>query len=397
MAQLLQPVRRLGRRGRAVVALAGLATFFVSLDGSALVLALPAIGRDFHASVPALTDMGAVLQAGVLAGLPLGVLADRTGRRRLLIGAVVGFSIVNVGSAFAPSLPVLTLLRMLAACLETAAGAAAIALVIEEVPPDVRAVAVSALTIAAGAGAGLTTVLWPLVAPNWRVLYLVGGFGLAGAAVLAWRLRESRAWQAAPRDQLALRVLLSAPWRRRLLVAVAVSGLAAVFYEPAGLLVVLFGSRLGMTPTLLSAVIVVSGALSLPAFPIGARLSDRWGRRLLAPGLQLATAAFGALTFVGTTQTYWVGNVVWSVLASASAPVVAAWYGELFPTRARATSETVSAVAGAVGGALGLQLVGRLTVAAGFGPSLMVGALLAGGGALLLLLLPETRNEPLPQ
>jgi MFS family permease len=147
----------------------------------------------------------------------------------------------------------------------------------------------------------------------------------------------------------------------------------------------------------LSAVIVVSGALSLPAFPIGARLSDRWGRRLLAPGLLLATAAFGALTFVGTTQAYWVGNVVWSVLASASAPVVAAWYGELFPTRARATSETVSAVAGAVGGALGLQLVGHLTGAAGFGPSLMVGAVLAGGGALLLLLLPETRNEPLPQ
>jgi MFS transporter, DHA1 family, inner membrane transport protein len=397
MSELLRPIRRLGRRGGAVVALAGMASFFVSLDSSALVLALPAIGRDFHASVPALTDMGAVLQAGVLAGFPLGMLADRTGRRRLLIGAVIGFSIVNVGSALAPNLLALTLLRMVAVCLETAAAATAVALVVEEVPADVRAVAISALTIAAGAGTGLTTVLWPLLTPNWRVLYLIGGFGLVGAAVLAWRLRESRAWQAARTDQLALRVLLAAPWRKRLLIALAVSGLAAVFYQPAGLLVVLYGSRVGLSPALLSAVIVVSGALSLPAFPIGARLSDRFGRRLLAPGLLLATAVFGAVTFGGTTSAYWVGNVVWSVLASASAPVVAAWYGELFPTRARATSETAAAVAGAIGGVAGLQLVGHLTGRAGLGPSLMLGAVLAGGGALLLLLLPETRNEPLPQ
>jgi MFS family permease len=286
---------------------------------------------------------------------------------------------------------------MVAVCLETSAGAAAVALVVEEVPPGVRAVAVSALTIAGGAGTGLTTVLWPLLTPNWRALYLLGGLGLVGAAVLAWRLRESRAWQAARTDQLPFRVLLAAPWRRRLLIAIAASALATVFYEPAGLLVVLFGSRLGLTPTALSAVIVVSGVLSLPAFPIGAQLSDRWGRRLLAPGLLLATAGFGAFTFVGTITGYWAGNVAWSVVASASAPVVAAWYGELFPTRARATSETVTAVAGALGGIVGLQFVGHVTARAGFGPGLMLAAVLAGGGALLLLLLPETRSEPLPQ
>ena len=40
----------------------------------------------------------------------------------------------------------------------------------------------------------------------------------------------------------------------------------------------------------------------------------------------------------GTTALYWVGNVLWSVLASASVPVIGAWTGELFPTQSDAES-----------------------------------------------------------
>jgi MFS family permease len=194
-----------------------------------------------------------------------------------------------------------------------------------------------------------------------------------------------------------LRLLLLPPWRRRLALVAAAAALGAIFFSPAGLLVALFGSReLRLSPASISAVVVVSGLISAPAFLLGGPASDRWGRRSLAVGLTAATALAAATTFAGGTALYWSGNVVWSFLASASVPVLGAWYGELFPTRARATSEAAIAVAAAVGGIAGLQLVGAGQPRLGLGPSLLGAALPALAAAALLALLPETGGEPLP-
>jgi predicted MFS family arabinose efflux permease len=382
------------------LALAGLASLLVSFDSAVLVLALPAIAADFGAPVVELSRLGSALSLGTIAALPVAMQADRVGRRRLLILAVAGFSIANLFSAASPSLVWLAASRVVAVCFETVAGSVATALVIEEVAPDQRGLAVAAITVAAGAGAGLTTVLYPLVAPHWRVLYVAGGGGLAGAAVLAALLRESRAWTAstasAGSPRLPLRVLLEPRWRTRLAVVAGWSALGALLYVPAGLLSALYGSRvLGLSPTAISAVTAVSGIASIPAFVIGGRLSDRWGRRRLGAGLGLLTAISTAATFGGSRAAYWTGSVLWSVLASAGVPVLGAWYGELFPTRARATSESVGSVAGALGGAAGFQLVALLQPVLGLGPSLAATAAGALVSALLLLLLPETRGDPL--
>jgi MFS family permease len=382
------------------LALAGLASLLVSLDSAVLVLALPAIANDFHTPVAELSRLGSALSLGTIAALPIAMQADRVGRRRLLVLAVAGFSLANLFSAASPSVVWLAASRVVAVCFETVAGGVATALVIEEVEPDQRGLAVAAITVAAGAGAGLTTVLYPLVAPHWRVLYLAGGAGLAGAGVLAVLLRESRAWAAstaaAGAPRMPLSVLLERRWRGRLAVVAAWSALGALLYEPAGLLSALFGSRaLGLGPTAISAVMVVAGLASVPAFLVGGRLSDRWGRRRLGVALGLLTAVATAATFAGSRAAYWTGNVLWSVLASAGVPVFGAWYGELFPTRARATSESVGSVAGALGGAAGFQLVAALQPVMGLGPSLAATATAAAVSALLLLLLPETRGEAL--
>lgn len=385
-----------------MLALAGLATFLASFDTAVIVLALPAIADDFRTSPPALTRLGSVLALGAIAGLPLAMQADRVGRRRLLVLSVAAFSLTNVVSAWSPSLSWLAATRVVAVCFETVAGGVATALVIEEVAPHLRALAVATITVTAGAGTGLTTLLYPILAPNWRALYLLGGAGLVGAGVLAVLLRESSAWTAAaaatgpPRRALPIRVLLGPPWRRRLLVATAAAALGALLYEPASLLFALFGSRsLRLSPTAISAVVFVSGLASLPAFVVGGRLSDRLGRRAPAAGLTVLTAGFTAAAFSGGSAAFWVGNVLWSVLASASVPILGAWYGELFPTRARATSEAVGAVAGAIGGATGFQLVGLLEPRLGLGLSLAAPAAAALLAAVLLLLLPETRGAPL--
>lgn len=381
-----------------VLVLAGMATFFVSFDGSVLVLALPAIAADFKASIPALTDLGSALALGTLAALPLAMQADRLGRRRLLALAVAGFSTANLASAAAPGLVWLAVVRAISVAFETVAAGVATALVVEEVKPGRRGLAVAGITIAGGAGVGLTTILYPLVAPNWRLLYGLGGTGLVAAAALAVWLPESRLWAAARPERLPLAVLWRPPWRRRLLVFTGSAALGAILYEPAGLLVALFGSRqLMLDPAEISAVVVASGLASVPAFLLGGRISDRVGRKTPGIILSFVTAIFTAVAFAGGRTAYWAGNILWSFFASASVPIFGAWAGELFPTRARATSESCGAVAAALGGVLGLQLVGFVQSRIGLGPGLVLASAGAVVGAAVLVMLPETRAEPLPE
>ncbi|MDQ6773170.1 MAG: MFS transporter, partial [Candidatus Dormibacteraeota bacterium] len=284
-----------------------------------------------------------------------------------------------------------------AAGLEAAAVVIATAMVVEESPAAWRALAVAGLTVAAGAGVAVTTLAYPLLAPRWRILYLAGGAGLVAAALLWGRLPESRLWAAVAPDRLPVRLLLRPPWSRRLAVVAASGALGAILFQPAGLLVALFGSRvLGFAPTEISAVFVAAGVASIPAFLVGGRLADRLGRRRLGVGLAAATALLAALTFAGGADFFWAGNVAWSVLASAAAPIAGAWYAELFPTRARVSASAAAGLAVAFGGIVGLQLVGLLQPRVGLGRALVLCGACALAGALLPLALPETRGRPLP-
>ena len=135
---------------RRVLTLAGLAVLLASYDSSILVLGLPGIAAEFHAQVPALSDLGSVLALGALGALPLAALADVAGRRRVLAGAVLAFSLIDLASALAPSLAWLAGTRLVGVCFETVTAGVATALVVEVTPARHRALAVSGLTLAAG-------------------------------------------------------------------------------------------------------------------------------------------------------------------------------------------------------------------------------------------------------
>jgi predicted MFS family arabinose efflux permease len=376
---------------------AGLAVVLAAFDGSVLVLALPAIAGDFHARVPALSNLGSVLALGGLGALPLATLADHFGRRRLIAAGVAGFSIANFASAFAPSLEALAFLRLVAVCFELLVGGVATALIVEEAPRGRRGQAVSVLAILSGAGTGVTVLAYPIVAPHWRWLFAAGGVGLLAAPLIWRKLPEGRVWQGVRLSGSALRLLLSPAWRRRLAVIVATTALLAVLLEPAGLLFTLFATQaLQMSPTGISVLIAVSGIAGAASYVAGGFLSDRYGRRWPGAALTGATAVAASLSFASGMPGFVIGNLLWSSFASADTPVLGAWSGELFPTRARATAEAMGSVASAAGSVAGLQLVGVMSQSIGLGNALTLTGVVALAGAALLLLLPETRGSPLP-
>src|SRR5450759_2985748 len=108
---------------------------------------------------------------------------DSPGMRALKSDAigVAGFSVANFASAFAPSLTALSVIRLVAVCFEALVGGVATALIVEEAPAGRRGQAVSVLAVLGGLGTGITVLIYPLLAPHWRWLFLAGGIGVLAA------------------------------------------------------------------------------------------------------------------------------------------------------------------------------------------------------------------------
>ena len=376
---------------------AGLAVVLVGFDGSVLVLELPAVASDFGARLTDLSNLGSVVTLGALGALPLSTLADRFGRRRLIAVGVGVVSLTNFATAFAPSLIALAGLRLVAACFETLVGGVVTALVVEEAPRGRRGQAISALALLFGAGQAIPVITYPFVAPHWRWLFLVGGIGVVAAPLIWSRLPEGRAWERAHFTGSALRLLLETPWRRRIAILATSTILGSILFSPAGLFFTIYATQnLHLSPGAISWMIVASAVAALVGYVAGGYLTDRYGRRVLGASLAVASAVFAAVGFDVGSLGFIAGNILWSWTASAGTPVMGAWSGELYPTRARATAEATGAVAGAIGGITGLQLVGLLAAHIGLGSALLLAGIAALGGAAVLLLLPESRGTPLP-
>ncbi|MFV0374177.1 MFS transporter [Microbacterium sp.] len=95
---------RVGWRGWAALVVLMLPVLLVSVDNTVLSFALPAIAADL---APTSTQQLWIIDAYplVLAGLlvTMGTLGDRFGRRRILLIGAVGFAVVSVFAAFAPT------------------------------------------------------------------------------------------------------------------------------------------------------------------------------------------------------------------------------------------------------------------------------------------------------
>ena len=185
----------LDRRQQVTLIWAAIAVVITAFEGSVLVIALPAIATEFHASTLTLSDLGSVLAIGTLGALGLSTLADRFGRKRLVAIGVAGSSLASLASAFAPSIAVLAFFRLFAVCFETLVVGVVTALIVEEAPPEHRGASVSVIALLSGIGFGVVVFAYPFIAPHWRVPFYAGGVGVLVAPFIWWLLPESKAWQ----------------------------------------------------------------------------------------------------------------------------------------------------------------------------------------------------------
>ena len=127
----------------------------------------------------------ALVRCGVLLALVIGGIADRRGRRQLIIGLSIAAPIVAATGALAPSLPWLTASQAIARPLAMALGILIAVVAMEEMPAGSRAYAVSLLAMATALGAGACVASLPLAdlgVGGWRLVYVVPLLGLSPRA-----------------------------------------------------------------------------------------------------------------------------------------------------------------------------------------------------------------------
>jgi MFS transporter, AAHS family, 4-hydroxybenzoate transporter len=169
--------------------------FLDGFDTQAIGYVAPAIAKEWHLGKGAL---GPVFSAGLfglmIGALLFGPLADRVGRKRIIIFSTVAFGIGAFATAFAQDISTLLVIRFLTGLGLGGAMPNAIALTAEYNPQRRRATMVMITFCGFSVGAALGGFLAADLIPRfgWRSVFIVGGIApLLVVPALAWRLPES--------------------------------------------------------------------------------------------------------------------------------------------------------------------------------------------------------------
>jgi MFS family permease len=339
----------------------------------------------------------AAVRVGVLGSLVVTTIADRRGRRRFLLGALVAASVVTATGALAPGLIALGTSQTVARGLVTAAAVLVAIVAAEEMPAGARAYGVSMLSMAGALGAGVCVWILPLADLDvraWRLLYVVP---LAFLPLLAWvarRLPESRRFRV---------VHTTAPLAghgRRFWLLAASAVLLNVFAAPASQFMNEFlRDERGFSAARITLFTLSTNTPGVIGIIVGGRLADLRGRRIVGAVAVAGGTVATALMFAVGGASMWLLSVAGAIVGAATVPALGVYGPELFPTSLRGRANGVIAVLGVSGSAAGLVAAGLLADRYGqFGPAF---AILAVGPLLMALLVitayPETAKQTLEQ
>ena len=169
--------------------------FLDGFDTTSIGFVAPALAKEWGISKAAL---GPVFSAGLfglmIGALLLGPLADRIGRRKIIIFSTIAFGIGTLATAFVQDVNTLIAIRLLTGLGLGGAMPNTIALTSEFSPHRRRATMVMVMFVGFSVGAALGGLLAAALIPQfgWRSVFVVGGAApLLLAPVLAWRLPES--------------------------------------------------------------------------------------------------------------------------------------------------------------------------------------------------------------
>ena len=388
------PPDRLDTRAITVLGLLAAASMSSAFVNTLFTQTVNFAADDFGVGDTGIGIAGAIVRGGILLVLPLAVMADRIGRRRVVTGVAIAAPLITAAGALSPSFPFLVATQAVGRPLGLALDFLIAVVAAEEMPRNSRAYAISILAMASGLGAGVAVMSLPLadISPGaWRYVYLVSLVWLAVAVDIARRLPETHRFErphvVAPRLD-----------RKRFFTLAAVALLANLFIAPASFFQndYLEDTR-GYSATLIAVFTVVTATPAGVGLIIGGRIADIRGRkRVIAVGLPTATALV-VLSFSVGGPVMWLSVFVAGVLSGITFPALAVYRTELFPTGNRGRAVGLLTMTALLGGITGLLVMGSL-LDRDWSHGRVLGMLALGQVAVVAIVLlwyPETAHREL--
>jgi MFS family permease len=382
-----------------VLAPLALVGFFLNYDTGLLSLAGPAIADGLHVSIATFGVAVAVIRLASFGSVVTLRLADRWGRRTMLLVSVVGFSIATGATALAWGLVAFVGFQLVARLFLTTEETLSGVVLAEELRPSRRGSGIGLLGTLSMAGFGMVALLLLAVDRTplgWRIFYVAALIPLSVVVYLRRNLRETTAFVvAADQERIQPRLLPTlAPVDRDRLVrlavvhgAVGLMGTATFFYAAE-----LAQRTYGWTG-LFTVIVLAAGPATLAGYVAGGRVSDRFGRRPVTAVGVLAFAAATVVLFNGGRAAFTPAFFLLTASDACLQAVRAAYTSELFPTQIRATVASFIGVITVAAGSAGLVIAGALAGTLSPGTTITAVAVAPALAVLALRALPETAGR----
>ena len=429
------------------------ATLFDGFDAGMLSFAAPESRRTLGIDRSEWGYINSIIRVGVWASFLFLLLADRVGRRTLMMVTVIGFAVFNGLTAFVTDKYQFTVCQLLSRLFLTAEYSLAVIMAGEEFPARYRGRAIAILTSLATVGVMVMAKgVQPFVllsegaegnwlhdlgsgfvaavqgtfglrqdGENWRALYVLGLLPLVLIIFLRIGMRETRRFEALKqqtstagertlesRKRLGLRELLrqaAIPWkpeyRKRTAIVTLLWNSVHIVTGPSVVYYVIFAREdLGLSAQRVGDIIFYGYLGGTAGHFVAAWLIERIGRKYTCSGFYVLAAISITMLYQHTSLTgqyFWMVCTVFSFGAANTATHVYA--SELFPTEIRATGYAwATNLTGRITEVLTPAAIGVLVHYVGISSSIAVVAIgPVLGAALVLRYAPETSGMTLEE
>jgi MFS family permease len=343
----------------------------------------------------------AIVRLGIVICLPLVALADRRGRRPMMITMAWAAPLVSALGAIAPSYSFLVATQAVGRPLGLTLDILIAVVAVEEMPRDGRAYATGILAVLSGIGGGIAVASLPLAdisVTSWRYIYVIGLVWLIIAyALMKWLPESERFIRHVPKTKMRAAYIADA-LRGNLGRICSVVFLTNVYIATASI----FQNRYlkeerGYSAALVALFTIVTSSPATFGLIIGGRVADERGRRILGATLVPIGAFLLALSFSTSGVVMWLVAIAGGLAFGISYPALAVYRGELFPTRTRSLAGGIIMTSALLGGIIGLVGGGWFLDANGsYGQVMMwlvIGPVIAS--AIVWFRYPETAHREL--
>jgi SHS family lactate transporter-like MFS transporter len=280
-----------------------------------------------------------------------GMLADRYGRRPVLMINIVSFSVIELACAFAPSLAALMVLRALFGIAMGGEWGVGAALVFETLPKQGRGGFSGILQEGYAFGAILASAAFGLLFHfiGWRGLFVLGASPALLVFYVQARVKESPVWLAAENKRRsetaagsALRKQfagLKAFVPRFLFLILLMTAFMTISHGTQDVYPTFLEVQIGLTPRIVGLIGVLYGFAQIAGGFFFGTWSEKWGRKkaivaaalLTLPAIPLWAYGHSAITLA-------IGAVLMQFMVQGAWGVVPAYLTELTPAPIRATA-----------------------------------------------------------